>query len=75
MACTDKGNVSVIDYNDESVKKFSIGQDLLCRFKRHAHQPHLFATGGDERDLHIWDINTLSEGPLVETWKAKNVFL
>ena len=44
-------------------------QDLLCKMRIHPLKPWLMATGGDERDVCIWDLKTLDQ----PYWQAKNV--
>ncbi|KAJ3045550.1 WD repeat-containing protein 74 [Rhizophlyctis rosea] len=86
IMCTDLGTVRYINPSDSTEKTLpdvhaSIGLDLLFSMKVHPTKPHIFATGGDERELCIWDVTKLSkeakdgeELPMVECiWKAKNV--
>ena len=58
----------------------SLNQDLLFKMRVHPTQPHLFATGGDERELCVWDITkfipseTSTMLPVLKPiWTAKNV--
>ena len=63
--------MTIIKPKDDT-ETFSLGQDNLFTFKQHSQHPHLFATGGEERDLHVWDVTKFSDS-VTETWKAKNV--
>lgn len=56
---------------DGCVTQFNIGQDKLFCFR--LHESGLIATGGEERDLHLWDIHSLTATPTI-LYKAKNVF-
>ncbi|TPX31233.1 hypothetical protein SmJEL517_g05360 [Synchytrium microbalum] len=63
---------SEYDYKDFSA---SLNQDMLFRMRTSPSNMNLFATGGDERDLCIWDLNNMQkEGATIEPiFKAKNV--
>jgi ribosome biogenesis protein NSA1 len=37
----------------------TLGQDLLCVMKVFPGSPDYFATGGEERDLHIWKVEPI----------------
>ena len=41
----------------------------------HPNHPHIFATGGDERELCVWDITKFNPETkkISPIWKAKNV--
>jgi ribosome biogenesis protein NSA1 len=60
-----------VNSNGELTQEVSLNQDLLCVFQVNPSFPHLFATGGDEREVCVWDVNQL-EKPI---WQAKNVIL
>lgn len=79
FAATDTGDFFRFPQDSETshevLESIQLGQDLLCAFKVNPADPHLFATGGDERDLCIWDMTKLD--PETEkqepVWMAKNV--
>ncbi|KAJ3111677.1 WD repeat-containing protein 74 [Phlyctochytrium bullatum] len=53
----------------------SLGVDKLCRMRVFPGNPVLFATGGDERDLTLWDASECTDDKPTpkQVWKAKNV--
>lgn len=60
------------------IEPMHLDQDLLCALKVNPLSPNLFATGGDEKEVCVWDVNALkmSDGICAEPiWKAKNVSL
>ncbi|KAJ3299747.1 WD repeat-containing protein 74 [Borealophlyctis nickersoniae] len=84
ITCTDLGIVRYQHAPDSQPSDLpdieaTLGQDLLFCMQVHPAQPHIFATGGDERDLCVWDITKaekVEEGGLAKLqpiWKAKNV--
>ncbi|KAJ3171915.1 WD repeat-containing protein 74 [Geranomyces variabilis] len=98
IACTDMGLLHVIpppplaDSSESQLPEsgipsgvFTLNQDLLFRARTHPQHPHLIATGGDERELTLWDLRDqpvaqqpLSDVgsapcPLTATWTARNV--
>ncbi|KAJ3168199.1 WD repeat-containing protein 74 [Geranomyces variabilis] len=98
IACTDLGLLHVIpppplaDSSESQLPEsgipsgvFTLNQDLLFRARTHPQHPHLIATGGDERELAIWDLldqpapqqppsdDGFSPRPLTATWTARNV--
>ncbi|KAJ3314276.1 WD repeat-containing protein 74 [Boothiomyces sp. JEL0838] len=80
ITCSDHGQVDYTPVDTEGKKplfdyemkekKINLGINDLCCFKVHPNLPHLFATGGKERELSIWDYNSEKTEPV---WKAKNV--
>lgn len=77
LACTNKGNLSLITVEESEIKSviidLGLGSDLWV-MKCHPVYPHIFATGGKEKDLCVWDVNQLTaDGALECIWKAKNV--
>ncbi|KAJ3080003.1 WD repeat-containing protein 74 [Quaeritorhiza haematococci] len=65
VTCTDLGTLNCYDMQkmtngEATVTHFSLGQDLLFRMRGHATQTNILATGGDERELCLWDINASS---------------
>ncbi|KAI8854836.1 hypothetical protein BC829DRAFT_379780 [Chytridium lagenaria] len=88
ITCTSKGNVTYhprIELSQtngdtretDSVPTFStsLGLDKLCRMRVFPGNPNIFATGGDERDLTIWDVSGCGKedgAAPKEIWKAKN---
>ncbi|KAJ3158276.1 WD repeat-containing protein 74 [Geranomyces michiganensis] len=98
IACTDLGILHVIppppltDSAESQLQEsripggvFTFNQDLLFRARTHPQHPHLLATGGDERELAIWDLleqppvqppadgSATTLRPLTATWTARNV--
>ncbi|KAJ3190031.1 WD repeat-containing protein 74 [Gaertneriomyces sp. JEL0708] len=90
VACTDKGNLFVIrtssalEGEEPKPANYTLAQDLLFHAVVHPRHPHLLATGGDERDLCLWDLRTLPSTSEADesasatansepTWRAKNV--
>ncbi|KAJ3317528.1 WD repeat-containing protein 74 [Boothiomyces sp. JEL0866] len=80
ITCSDNGQVDytpvdvkgaepLFDYELKG-KRINLGINDLCCFKVHPNLPHLFATGGKERELSLWDYNSEKLEPV---WKAKNV--
>jgi ribosome biogenesis protein NSA1 len=73
ITCTDKGIVHYIHWSKDTKelpeKSVDLKQVDLCRMRVHPSHPHIFATGGNERELCLWDIRKDPE-PI---WKAKNV--
>ena len=43
----------------------------LCRLRVHPKEHHLFACGGKERELSVWDANSYKEGIFIEAQKKK----
>lgn len=79
ITCTPTGIVSVFDMSHSAdaprITQISLNQDKLGSICIHPQFPHIFATGGDERDLCVWDTTTYcQESKSIEPiWKAKNV--
>ncbi|KAI8903765.1 WD40-repeat-containing domain protein, partial [Gorgonomyces haynaldii] len=79
ISMTDKGLLSVIhldnglEKHDIPERKTHVGQELLCAMKVNPELPHLIATGGDERDLCVWDLNSDLKEQMKPHWQAKNV--
>ncbi|TPX43186.1 hypothetical protein SeMB42_g00245 [Synchytrium endobioticum] len=82
LSCSNTGLVHLHRQDPETeqshqVISASLNQDLLFRMRASPENINVFATGGDERDLCIWDLNTVSSssenGKFQPTWKAKNV--
>jgi ribosome biogenesis protein NSA1 len=82
ITCTDTGVVTYIHSSPDIAipeTTVSLDQDLLCVMRVHPSHPHIFATGGDERPLTIWDITTSPACTgdalpvLTTTWISKNV--
>ncbi|KAJ8325790.1 Ribosome biogenesis protein nsa1 (NOP7-associated protein 1) [Batrachochytrium dendrobatidis] len=66
IACTNTGKIFYLQHKDDEVQNkelphatASLGMDCLSKMRVHPHFPHIFATGGEERDLCVWDINSL----------------
>jgi ribosome biogenesis protein NSA1 len=77
ITCTDKGMVHYIHWSGEETLglpevTINLGQDRLFRMRIHPSDPHKFATGGEERELCLWDIKNAGE-KMEPVWKAKNV--
>ncbi|KAJ3128877.1 WD repeat-containing protein 74 [Nowakowskiella sp. JEL0407] len=74
ITCTDTGSLryTPVDSNNTGEIVKDLKQELLCRMKVHKANPNLVATGGDERDLCIWDVNSSSE-KFEPKWAAKNI--
>jgi hypothetical protein len=52
-----------------------VDQDLLFSMRVHEEESNLFITGGYERDLALWDVNSgRDEDQFQPIWTAKNVF-
>jgi ribosome biogenesis protein NSA1 len=72
VTCTDKGIIQYIHWSADTKelpeKSMDLNQVDLCRMRVHPSHPHIFATGGNERELCLWDIH--KDEPI---WKAKNV--
>jgi hypothetical protein len=51
-----------------------LGMDNLRVMKVFPSNPYFFATGGDERDLHVWKVEAHEDTFKASVfWKAKNV--
>jgi len=83
-ACTDTGKFFIIDAKKETpnIKIINLKQDNLWCMKVHPTESNIFATGGEERELCIWDLNKMEEDTENEEdnyykmepiWIAKNV--
>jgi ribosome biogenesis protein NSA1 len=83
-ACTDLGKFFIIDANKSTpvIKKVNLKQDNLWCMKVHPKVSHIFATGGEERELCIWDLDKIDKDETDEEenaykiepiWIAKNV--
>lgn len=57
---------------DEQTEKIPLGQDLLCAFRVHPVHSQLVATGGDERELCVWDLSK-DHKDFKPVWSSKNV--
>lgn len=57
---------------EQCVTLFDVGQDNLFCMRLHETSA-LCATGGKERELHVWDTNTLGSPLQTLIYKAKNV--
>jgi ribosome biogenesis protein NSA1 len=82
ISATDTGNVYVLNDSDSKIQKISLGQDLLCAFRVHPVHSHLLATGGDERELCVWDLSNHLDSTDIDSdqkslikpiWTSKNV--
>ncbi|TPX59814.1 hypothetical protein PhCBS80983_g02190 [Powellomyces hirtus] len=93
IVCTDLGLLHIIPPPSETAADtptvdesglpfgtFTFAQDLIFRTRVHPQHPHLLATGGDERDLTLWNLREqkLTADPqsipkLASFWTAKNV--
>jgi hypothetical protein len=72
MAGTDLGMIHIQSRNQNSkVQTVSLEQDLLCKLKWHSRETQLVASGGEERELHVWDLKNDSK----VQWKSKNVMI
>ncbi|KAH6560055.1 hypothetical protein BASA50_003206 [Batrachochytrium salamandrivorans] len=65
IACTDTGSIFYLHpdgHKDEELPSVvaHLGMDRLCKMRVHPKFPHIFATGGEERELCVWDIKSLS---------------
>ena len=82
IACTNKGNVFYLNGGMENGLpdcQALLGVDGLNVMRVNPASPHLFATGGNERDLCVWDIHVIKEAldtqmQVEPVWKAKNVY-
>lgn len=51
-----------------------VDQDLLFSMRVHEEKSNLFITGGHEKDLALWDVNSGADADLFQPiWTAKNV--
>ncbi|ORX58625.1 WD40 repeat-like protein [Piromyces finnis] len=78
-ACTDMGKFYIIDANKSTpeIKTVDLKQDNLWCMKVHPKESNIFATGGEERELCIWDLNKMEEDDESEqenTFKIKPIF-
>ncbi|OUM60874.1 hypothetical protein PIROE2DRAFT_13284 [Piromyces sp. E2] len=78
-ACTDMGKFYVIDANKATpeIKTINLKQDNLWCMKVHPKESNIFATGGEERELCIWDLNKMeedSESKEENTYKIEPIF-
>ncbi|KAJ3192263.1 WD repeat-containing protein 74, partial [Dinochytrium kinnereticum] len=87
ITCTSKGHIAYHSPStsnpDESpaspLPTFSsaLKVDNLCRMRVFSGSPCIFATGGDEKELTLWDASECKDGDASaipkEIWKAKNV--
>ncbi|KAJ1550488.1 WD repeat-containing protein 74 [Nowakowskiella sp. JEL0078] len=77
ITCTDTGilRCSSVNSSPKSETSKNLNQDRLFRMRVHPGTPNLFATGGDERDLAIYDLNSNAGSPetLTANWSAKNI--
>ncbi|KAJ1342916.1 hypothetical protein BSLG_002573 [Batrachochytrium salamandrivorans] len=76
IACTDTGSIFYLHpdgHKDEELPSVvaHLGMDRLCKMRVHPKFPHIFATGGEERELCVWDIKSLSN----PTAAVRNDFL
>ncbi|KAJ3193546.1 hypothetical protein HK101_004649 [Irineochytrium annulatum] len=78
MVCTDLGRLATFKLEAEGapspILSTSLGVTDLKVMRAYPKNARVFATGGDERDLCVWDLEGRdAEGMLQPTWKAKNV--
>lgn len=89
ISCTDTGTISYINRGQFNLGndlgmiacKVSLGIDMICKMRVHPSKPYLFATGGDDRNLSIWDIrlghSSVRENESLQflkpVWQSKNV--
>ncbi|RGB25842.1 WD40-repeat-containing domain protein [Rhizophagus diaphanus] len=60
------GQIDILDTNDEDnlstiETTLTLAPDL-CRLRVHPKEHHIFACGGKERELSLWDVNSYKEG-------------
>jgi len=74
-ACTDMGRFYVIDANKSTpeIKTLNLKQDNLWCMKVHPKQNNIFATGGEERELCIWDLDKMEKED-ENTYKIEPIF-
>ncbi|XP_071962870.1 WD repeat-containing protein 74-like [Antedon mediterranea] len=74
ITCCESGVMKVWDkLKQETRAEINVGENVY-KLKQNAEKPHIFATGGKENCLKIWDINNLEE-PLFKAKNVKNDFL
>ncbi|CAB4490342.1 WD40 repeat-like protein [Rhizophagus irregularis] len=65
VTCTDKGIVryqSILEDNLSTIETTLTLAPDLCRLRVHPKEHHIFACGGKERELSLWDVNSYKEG-------------
>lgn len=64
-ACTDLGKLFIIDTNVNDseliIKSVNLNQQNLWCMKMHPKQHNIIATGGEERELCIWDLDKIKK--------------
>jgi hypothetical protein len=77
ITCSDEGTVTYINYDDNTHNisdiSISLGISNLECMRVHPTQPNIFATGGQELDLCVWDIKLANDGHITPMWQAQNV--
>jgi len=65
VTCTDKGIVryqSILKDKSSAIETTLTLAPDLCRLRVHPKEHHIFACGGKERELSVWDVNAHKEG-------------
>ncbi|XP_033127735.1 WD repeat-containing protein 74-like [Anneissia japonica] len=74
ITCSESGIMKVWDnLKDDAHFEINVGENV-CKMRKNAEKPNVFATGGKENDLKIWDINNKDE-PIFKAKNVKNDFL
>ncbi|CAL4174144.1 unnamed protein product, partial [Meganyctiphanes norvegica] len=70
MTAVKSGEVTLWRGEGENVQVNTLqGGEFLCKMRQHPTEPNIFATGGKESDLTLWDL----ERPGEMKFQAKNV--
>ncbi|KAI8976180.1 WD40-repeat-containing domain protein [Pilobolus umbonatus] len=72
-ACTSSGELSYTSLEDSTLTTIHKLSDQLEIMRQHPTQTNLFAVGGKQRDLAVYDINALLEKKKGLIFQAKNV--
>ncbi|CAG8479850.1 3422_t:CDS:10 [Funneliformis caledonium] len=75
VTCTDQGMVqyrSILEDKSSTIETTLTLVPDLCRLRVHPKEHHIFACGGKERELSVWDVNAYKEGNcLMKSQKKK----
>ncbi|KAG0371207.1 WD40-repeat-containing domain protein [Gamsiella multidivaricata] len=77
ITCTNTGILTIQSIqNPSQTKHLNVGKGI-CRMRVHPKEHHIIATGGNEQELTIWDLNEFSkefskdlQGPVINGKKA-----
>ncbi|KAJ2796119.1 Ribosome biogenesis protein nsa1 (NOP7-associated protein 1) [Coemansia guatemalensis] len=71
LTCTNMGEIRYQSFSGDGAMLMKVGVDA-CRMRVHQKRPSVFAVGGREQELTVWDADTVEAGSQSEYTKPRS---